>query len=90
MSTIRNGIDTTNVMPNEVEILDSLYEICDAEFTSRIDIQTSFHQSRGQAAWANQLVWEVQKVARREGFQCSQFSAKKVADQIADDWFRED
>jgi hypothetical protein len=87
MSTVRNDIDTTNVIESEAEFLDTLYEICDAEFTSREDIHNSFVNARGQKSWANTLRWEVQKIANRDGIQCGQYTAQKVADRIANDWF---
>ena len=87
MSTVRNDIDTTNVIPAEAEYIDTLYEICDAEFTSRQDIHESFVNARGERSWANSLRWEVQKIARREGFSLGQYPCECVAKQIAQDWW---
>lgn len=84
----RNGFNTVNMMGSEKAVVDSLYEICDAEFNSRFDVHQSFQNSKGEASWARYFVLhEVQKVATREGISASWYLTKMIADKIAKDWY---
>ena len=44
MLSPRNKIELYHVMPSEVESVDTLFEICDAEFNSRKDVHDSFER----------------------------------------------
>jgi hypothetical protein len=87
MLSPRNKIELHHVMPSEVETVDTLFEICDAEFNSRKDVHESFKASMGPKRWARfYLLHEVQKVANREGISCSHHLAHIVATEIARMW----
>jgi len=78
------------MMSSEVESIDALYEICDAEFNSRFDVYQNFLSAKGEKSWARYyLRWEVQRVAERDGISCSWFMSMKIAEQISKDWFAE-
>lgn len=73
---------------DQVTIVDTLYEICDAEFTSRDDIHRSFRSARGAASWARYiLLHEVRAVAVREDMFCSYHMAFVVASKLSEVWF---
>ena len=77
-------------MDSEVDILDTLFEACDAEFNSNFDLYTSFHRAIGQPWWARYtLLHEVQKVSRRDGLNASRYLCLTVAKEIARIWFEE-
>ena len=72
----------------EIEFADSLYEICDAEFSSRKDIHTSFATAKGAASWSRYyLLHEVRKVAMRENIYASVHMSHMVANRLAQDWY---
>ena len=74
----------------EVGYVDTLYEICDAEFSSRADVHNSFGSARGEASWARYyLLHEVRKIAIREDLYMSFHMAYVIAQRIAKDWFEQ-
>lgn len=69
---------------------DTLFDICDAELNSRIDIHNSFDVARGEASWARYtLLHEVRKIADREGIYCSYHMAFVVASKLSEIWFEQ-
>ena len=90
MFSPRNKIETVTMMKTEVEIVDSLFELCDAEFNSRSDVHNSFHSAHGAASWARYfLLHEVRKVAARENIFCSYHMAYVVASKLSEIWFEQ-
>lgn len=76
------------MMSSEIDAVDTLYEICDAEFNSRKDIHDSFERAAGLKSWARYyLLHEVKKIAKRDGIMCSEYLAHRVAGAIAEMWF---
>lgn len=76
---------------DQVEIVDTLYEICDAEFNSRADIHRSFASAKGAASWARYtLLHEVRAVADREAMFCSYHMAFVVASKLSKVWFSQE
>lgn len=84
----RNKIDITNLIISEREMVDTLFEICDAEFNSRRDIHESFGRAKGIKSWARYVLsHEVKKIAYREHIPCGQFMAEIIANEISSMWF---
>ncbi len=68
--------------------IDTVFEICDAEFNSSAYIHESFKNARGYLSWARYfLIYEVWKVAQRENIYLSQYAALLVAQHLAKIWF---
>jgi hypothetical protein len=88
MLSPRNQIEIVTLPKPQVETVDTLYEICNAEFNSRQDIHSSFNSARGAASWARYVVLhEVRKVAKREEMYCSYHMAFVVASKLSEVWF---
>lgn len=88
MLSPRNKIELHHVMPSEVEAVDTLFEICDAEFNSRKDVHESFKNARGSKSWARYyLLHEINKIAIRESMVCSHHLTLIIANVIACIWF---
>lgn len=90
MLSPRNGIELYHVMTCEIDAVDTLFEICDAEFNSRKDVHDCFDRSIGLKSWARYyLSNEVEKVAKRENIMCSKHLAHIIATEIAGIWFEQ-
>ena len=90
MFSPRNQIEIVTSPPTEVETVDTLFELCDAEFNSRADIHASFKSARGAASWARYfLLHEVRHVAAREHIFCSYHMAYVVASKLSEIWFEQ-
>lgn len=90
MFSPRNNIEIVTLPTKEVETVDTLFELCDAEFNSRSDVHSSFQAARGAASWARYyLLHEVRKVAAREGIFCSYHMAFVVASKLSEIWFEQ-
>lgn len=90
MLSKRNQIPMNDVLALSDDI-DTIYETCDAEFNSRIDVYRSFKTARGKKSWARYyLLHEVQKICQRDGIYMSQFHCQNIADRISDDWYKHD
>lgn len=88
MLSPRNKLEITHFMTSEIDTVDSLFDICDAEFNSSADVHRSFEYSRGAASWARYyLLHRVQDVARREGMFCSYHMAFIIATKLSEIWF---
>lgn len=88
--TPRNGIMYEHMMPSEVENLDTLFEICDAEFNSRKDVHENFRQAKSPEGWVRYfLMREVQHISVRDGIYASNHMSVIVAKAIADIWFKD-
>jgi hypothetical protein len=71
-----------------MEVVDTLYEICDAEFNSRKDVHESFDKETSAAKWASQYLFqEVRKVVLREDLVCSTHIIRIVSEELAKLWF---
>lgn len=87
MQTKRNGLPMHDIIGSSDNI-DTVYETCDAEFNSRIDVHQSFQHSKGEASWARYyLKHEIQKICTRDGINLAWAAQKVIADRIAHDWF---
>lgn len=72
----------------EIELVDSLYERCNAEFNSRQDIYNTFATTSCEASWARYyLTMEVRKIAMRENLYISIHISHVIAQRIAKEWF---
>lgn len=90
MTLSRNGFNTQYLMTAEVNLVDHLYDICDAEFSSRKDFYSSFYRATGELHWARYFVLEhVRQVAVRENMSVSTYLALSVARAISVNWFRQ-
>jgi hypothetical protein len=88
MFSPRNHIELHHVMQSEIESVDTLFEICDAEFNSRVDIHNSFKGATSYKKWARYpLLREVQKIAIREGISCSEHLGLIIACRLSKLWF---
>jgi len=86
-TTPRNGIEVHYLMPSMMEAIDTLFEICDAEFNSRKDVHESFKKETSSKKWSTQfLFWEVRKIAAREDIICSAHIARIISDEISCIW----
>jgi len=86
----RNQIEVPHMMPTEIGMVDTLYEICDAEFNSRADVHHSFAACKGAKSWTRYyLLHEVRKVAARESIMCSYHMAFVIATKISEIWFEQ-
>jgi hypothetical protein len=84
------GPITVGPFPDYTPMVNSelLYSVCDAEFTSRIDIHESFENSVNAKSWARfHLVHEIRKIAIRDGIYLSTDNMLMVAMRIAADWY---
>lgn len=91
MLSPRNKIEVATSYPYQVELVDTLYEICDAEFNSRADIHNSFKTAKGVASWTRYfLLHEVRHVAAKNDIYCSYHMAYVVAKRIAEVWFEQE
>jgi len=90
MFSPRNKIEIVTLPISAVEAVDTLFEVCDAEFSSRNDVHNSFQSARGAASWARYyLLHEVRKVAARDGIFCSYHMAFVVASKLSEVWFEQ-
>ena len=89
MFTPRNNIEiNSGYCDKEVAAIDTLYDICDAEFNSRIDVHNSIETASGENSWARYyLLHEVRKIAMRENLYVSYHMTYVVAKHIARDWY---
>jgi hypothetical protein len=88
MLSPRNGIELYHAMTCEIDAVDTLFEICDAEFNSRKDVHSNFENASSSKRWANNyILHEVQKIAAREHILCSRHLAQIIATEIAGIWF---
>lgn len=88
MFTPRNRIEVHHFIPSEMEVVDTLYEICDTEFASRKDVHESFDKETSAAKWASQYLFrEVRKVDVREDLVCSAHIVRIVSEELAKLWF---
>ena len=88
MFSPRNHIELYHVMSSEIDAVDTLFEICDAEFNSRKDVHDCFDRAIGLKSWARYyLSNEVKKVAQRENIMCSDHLSLIVATELAKVWF---
>lgn len=88
MLSPRNQIEVATMMASEIKIVDTLFDICDAEFNSRQDVHTSFASAQGESAWTRYyLLHQVRDVASREHLMCSYHLAYVVAKKLAEVWF---
>lgn len=88
MLSPRNKIEVCTYTDREIEHVDTLYEICNAEFNSRTDVHSSFKSAKGAASWARYyLLHEVRNIATRDDIYCSYHMAFVVASKIAEVWF---
>lgn len=75
-------------MKSEAEVVDNLFDICDAEFNSSPEVHSSFERARGAASWARYyLLHKVQDVAHRDGMFCSYHMAYIIATKLSEIWF---
>lgn len=89
MLSPRNHIELYHCMNSEIGAVDTLFEICDAEFNSRKDVHDSFAKAKGLLSWVRYyLSHEVSKIARRENVLCSNHLSLIVATAIAKIWFK--
>ena len=88
MFSPRNHIELHHVMQSEIELVDTLFEICDAEFNSRKDVHDSFNRESSPKRWARYyLVHEVLKSAKNNNLICSKHLASIIANELAGVWF---
>jgi hypothetical protein len=75
-------------MNSEINTLNNLYDICDAEFNSSQEVHCSFLRARGAASWARYyLLRKVQDIAQRDGMMCSYHIAHIIATDLSKIWF---
>lgn len=89
MLSPRNKIEVIpGYTPREIESLDTLYDLANAEFTERTDVHVSFARAPGIAAWARYyLIHEVKLIAYREKIYCSFHMAYVIAIRLSTVWF---
>ncbi len=90
MFSPRNQIEVVTLPAAQVEAVDTLFELCDAEFNARQDVHNSFAKARGVASWARYfLLHEVRHVAARNDIYCSYHMAFVVATKLSEIWFEQ-
>jgi hypothetical protein len=89
MLSPRNKIEVVpGYTPREIDALDTLYDICNTEFTGRNDVHISFARAPGIDAWAQYyLIHEVKHVAYRAEIYCSFHMAYVIAMRLSTVWF---
>lgn len=86
--SVRNQLEVTYFMKNEVDTVDTLFDICDAEFNSSADVHASFARAKGAKSWTRYyLLHKVQDIAQREGMFCSYYMAYTIATRLSEIWF---
>lgn len=89
MFTSRNGIAVNDALVDG-DIIDTIYETCDAEFSSRADVHNSFARASGMFSWARYyLTHEIRRIAIRDniGWNLSRWQCLQIAQRISKDWF---
>lgn len=88
--TPRNKIEAPGLHSDQLNIVDALFDLCDAEFNSRTDVHSSFNRAKGAASWARYyLLHEVRRVAERNELYCSYHMAFVVATKLSEIWFEQ-
>ncbi len=86
--SVRNQLEVTHFMKSEIDTVDTLFEICDAEFNSSADVHASFARAKGAKSWTRYyLLHKVQDVAQREDMFCSFYMAYIIATKLSEIWF---
>ena len=87
-TTPRNQIEVRRLNAAETTSIDTLFEVCDAEFNSRSDVHDSFADATSPSLWmVDFLIPQVKLVAARERIFCTHYIAECVARTIACIWF---
>jgi hypothetical protein len=90
MLSPRNQIEVPGLHWKEIESVDILFDLCDVEFKSRVDVHNSFREAKGTKSWARYyLLHEVRKVAARESIYCSYHMAFVTATKLSQMWFKQ-
>jgi hypothetical protein len=87
-TTPRNQIEVDRLDIIETTNIDTLFEICDAEFNSRADVHASFADATRPSLWMlGFLIPQIKLIAAREHIHCTDYIAECVAKPIACMWF---
>lgn len=88
MLSPRNQIEVVTMFHSQVQVVDTLFDICDSEFNSRQEVHTSFKNASSMEAWARYyLLHEVRNVAQRESLHCSYHMSFVIAKKLSELWF---
>jgi hypothetical protein len=75
-------------MDTEVQILDTLFELSDAEFNSDKAVHDNYSKSKGEASWARYyLLNRIRQVASDSGLFASHHLCLTIAKEIAKIWY---